>query len=1518
MTFSRHKIERWIERFPATSLGLLRKLGIGFRQQDRNRRVYRHNTRPHLGFETLQPRVVLAATAIADGDWFDSATWENGILPTAEMRAIIGSGVTVQLDGTEHFAKELVIHGNLVVPEETSNPLLDDKSLTTRWVHVNSGGEFIVGTENDRYDQGTFTLTLTGTDVDASHQVPLANGSSRNVPHNDGFLMTAMEGRVQFYGEEKLSFTKLAKTAIAGAQSIIVENVIERNYDKGQVVNGEFVKSAADDGELNWQAGDEIVIASSSYDYREEDVRIIDTVTKNDDGTSTLTFAQPLDYRHYGELEVYGDNFEPDTTPASQTYEIDLRAEVALLSRNIKIQGLVSQDPSAGVARDTDLHFGDRWHVVTAEHVSGEEEHISGKTFTEQDINVVERVRSPALSPNEKVSPTQVTIGVGGNLMFMEGSGAIVVDGVQLDGMGQASQKGRYPIHWHLAGSRSEDVLRNSSITNSNNRGVTIHGTSDVQIEGVVLHDVHGHGFFFEDAVETGNELVANIAFGIHKVGGNDKSDANPGGTDPFVVDTHDNVTESGSRFKSSAAFWITNPNNTFVGNISAGSSGTGFWYAIPRVALGKSATMPAYSSVKPIYATFGQFDNNVSHSTPVGLNFDRGEDIEDAHPLSNTDLGGNANNYSPRIGEVESGDPTQNFINGFTNYKATDAGVYHRGTAETLFFDDLRIADSKNTAWAVFRTEYTNSLFVGHSRGNADTNAFVGGPRLYDGAGLYTNTHFAGFADEKALLFQVEGSSFGPTMYHAFRNTSFENDDTYSNISHAVSDFPNRDLETANHDLGQPQQWIKAAMDLDGTLTAAAGGGVGYTIVPNVDFLVEATDWQPADWDAWLTDDIYARVKLENLNDGVRLFPGEVTGEPLVRFTSRAGKSIEVMAGQNQGDASWTQVAAKADGDGVVEGTFEIEFMRNGLPSGGFIADFRNQDGDRPTLVPEIQAKVDAARLVTKFVGAAGYTPEILYWSSQTDPITEVASQVELRSATDEVVFYRDETQNLYLNTPIGDQPRIRFVPGDPLQTAYVSRTISYGSTIEAEHFDVGIDGIAYHDTDTINSLSTFRSDTGVDATPNAVGDITSGEWLEYTAAITPGAYRIGLNVSATQAGGQVELLAANSNSAGYLTPLGVFDVTDTDDNGTAWIDGIDLAPIASPNSVFRLAFSGSGYEVNSLQFTPATQTAYKTHSITADSQQEIKLRDYDQGGQGVAYSDTTATNDASDNFRTGEGVDTNGDIVTDAVLDGEWLEFTISDIQAGIYDITLHKSWGGPDKGANLLIGQSNSSAQLTQLGEFRFATDDSGEEATLEGVNLAPWAGADRVLRLEIFGDYMGLNFLRFDPQPQPTPGDYNRDSVVDQADYSMWHSTFGDGVAPLSGADGNGDGTVNLADYTLWRDHLAPQGSMLSAPSASSVQRETAGIAKASSTSTTDAALAMMNYTVGTRSLTKTVAPQPEPAAADSPAAALYDDALLLLAFERARDSSSPFQPSEAPQQSDEPEQLTVPLALRGLL
>lgn len=51
-----------------------------------------------------------------------------------------------------------------------------------------------------------------------------------------------------------------------------------------------------------------------------------------------------------------------------------------------------------------------------------------------------------------------------------------------------------------------------------------------------------------------------------------------------------------------------------------------------------------------------------------------------------------------------------------------------------------------------------------------------------------------------------------------------------------------------------------------------------------------------------------------------------------------------------------------------------------------------------------------------------------------------------------------------------------------------------------------------------------------------------------------------------------------------------------------------------------------------------------------------------------------------------------------------------------------------------------------------------------------------------------------------------GDYDRNGIVDPADYTLWATSFNASQFPEAAADGNHDRAIDAADYTLWRDHL----------------------------------------------------------------------------------------------------------------
>jgi hypothetical protein len=98
------------------------------------------------------------------------------------------------------------------------------------------------------------------------------------------------------------------------------------------------------------------------------------------------------------------------------------------------------------------------------------------------------------------------------------------------------------------------------------------------------------------------------------------------------------------------------------------------------------------------------------------------------------------------------------------------------------------------------------------------------------------------------------------------------------------------------------------------------------------------------------------------------------------------------------------------------------------------------------------------------------------------------------------------------------------------------------------------------------------------------------------------------------------------------------------------------------------------------------------------------------------------------------------------------------------------------------------------------------------------------------LNLTNDQRGSTFARtigaevdigaFELQSAPAlPGDYNRDDMVDAADYVMWRKTMGSGIPTFNGADGDGSGSIDAGDYLVWTKNfgaelLAGSGGMQS--------------------------------------------------------------------------------------------------------
>lgn len=193
-----------------------------------------------------------------------------------------------------------------------------------------------------------------------------------------------------------------------------------------------------------------------------------------------------------------------------------------------------------------------------------------------------------------------------------------------------------------------------------------------------------------------------------------------------------------------------------------------------------------------------------------------------------------------------------------------------------------------------------------------------------------------------------------------------------------------------------------------------------------------------------------------------------------------------------------------------------------------------------------------------------------------------------------------------------------------------------------------------------------------------------------------------------------------------------------------------------------------------------------------------QIEAEEYDNGGQGIAFNDCDAANQGG-MFRPFEGVDlencSEGGFNVGWMCSGEWLEYTVDVLSAGVYDVEARVA--------------SNTSG-----GSFKFQLDGVDVTGSIVAPGTGGWqnwttvtttanlAAGQHVLRLansNTNGEY-NLNWFRF--SVQCLKGDMNGDTVFDADDLGVFAATL---IAPanasameLCAADVDADGVADLDD------------------------------------------------------------------------------------------------------------------------
>ncbi|XP_066939673.1 fibrocystin-L-like [Macrobrachium rosenbergii] len=440
--------------------------------------------------------------------WSSIYTWGGEPVPSQGQLVVIEEGQTILLDESTEVLKILLIKGGHVIvdPEATEEII-----LRAEYILIVDGGSLNIGSEEEPY-MGKAVIELYG------------NARSIELPSYGAKVLAVRNGSLDLHGAPvPVTWTHLATTAAEGSNTITLKQPV------------------------TWKKGDTIIIATTEKRFfkNENEKHTIDMVSA--DGR-TLTLTEPLKYEHISIEQTLGGR------------NIETRAEVGLLSRNIKIRGNINE-----AFKEVIEACDEKWNP--------------GQFATQSCFNG----RFGEEIGSDQFGATVMIFGKSKDYGLVHGR----IEYVEVTEAGQAFQLGRYPLHFHLVGNVNSSYVRGCAIHRTYNRAVTIHAADYLTVERNVAYDNMGHAIFTEDGNEMHNIIQYNLAIYTR--------------TSSSLLNV--DVTPS--------SFWVVNPNNIVRHNAAAGGTHFGYWYRLERHPSGPSAT----SSYCQNNEVMGTFYNNTAHS---------------------------------------------------------------------------------------------------------------------------------------------------------------------------------------------------------------------------------------------------------------------------------------------------------------------------------------------------------------------------------------------------------------------------------------------------------------------------------------------------------------------------------------------------------------------------------------------------------------------------------------------------------------------------------------------------------------------------------------------------------------------------------------------------------------------------------------------------------------------------------------------------------------------------------------
>jgi hypothetical protein len=217
----------------------------------------------------------------------------------------------------------------------------------------------------------------------------------------------------------------------------------------------------------------------------------------------------------------------------------------------------------------------------------------------------------------------------------------------------------------------------------------------------------------------------------------------------------------------------------------------------------------------------------------------------------------------------------------------------------------------------------------------------------------------------------------------------------------------------------------------------------------------------------------------------------------------------------------------------------------------------------------------------------------------------------------------------------------------------------------VEAENFDTGGEGVAYHDLDAGNNGGQYRLSEGVDIEVTTdtgggydVSSVQAGEWLQYTVNVQPqnlySTYTFAVQVASSGNGGTFHIEVNGIDKTGPMT------IPNTG-GGQQWqtvqTTGVSLSP---GMQVVRVVFdaNGAGGFVGKINYIDVIYPLPFGGTPLA-LPGRIEAENFDTGGQYVGYFDLDAGNNGGQ-YRVNDWVDIEGTTDTGGGYDVGWIQAT------------------------------------------------------------------------------------------------------------------------------------------------------------------------------------------------------------------------------------------------------------------